>query len=165
MSGLPSGHFVTADEFLQGAVIARGRRTTSSSGATTTPVGVLRLDSVPVVAGRIYTIHLSPLIFSSTVASDLINADLRIALGATATNTTPGYTSLVEGARSGGGSQFTVGFEVDYPAATTGNLSILLTVVRAAGTGTVSLMASTSIPLSMWVKDAGLDPGNTGVAL
>jgi hypothetical protein len=144
--------------------VARANRTTSSS-STTSETGVLRLDNVPVSAGREYRIWTSPMIFQSTVAGDLVNAHIRYNTAGTATTGSTQLTGLVDTANSASGPQKTKGLTALWVPPTTGLVSILLSVSRDGGTGSVALNASSPYPIDLVVEDAGADPGNTGVVL
>lgn len=145
-------------------IIARGNRTTNSS-TTTSETGVLRLDAVPFTAGKIYRIWTPPMIFQSTVANDLINARFRINTAGTATTSSTQLTGLVDNAASASGPQRTKGLTALWAPATSGVASILLSVSRDSGTGSVALNASSSYPIDLVIEDCGADPGNTGVVL
>src|SRR5436305_7654672 len=71
-----------------------GTRTTASS-TTTTEVGVLRVDNIPVIAGRLYLIYTTPLAIVSTVANDTPRANLRTSTSGTAT-TASGQVDLMQ---------------------------------------------------------------------
>lgn len=152
-------------------VIAYGIRTTASPGATTTELGVIRLDNIPVIIGRRYRIWTSPLNMSSTVANDLMNAHIRYnsvaspGAGSPAITTSTQLTGLVEGSFSAGGSQRTQGLNVSFAPGATGTLSVLLSVSRDLGTGTVSINGAPIYPIELVVEDMGVDPGNTGILL
>jgi hypothetical protein len=145
-------------------IVARANRTTSSS-STTSEVGVLRLDSVPISAGRMYRIWTSPMIFQSTVANDLINAHIRYSTAGTATTGSTQLTGLVDNAASASGPQRTKGMTVPWVPVATGVASILLSVSRDSGTGSVALNASSPYPIDLVIEDCGADPGSTGVIL
>jgi hypothetical protein len=145
-------------------IIARGNRTTSSS-STTSEAGVLRLDAVPFTAGKVYRLWTPPMIFQSTVANDLINAHIRINTSGTATTGSAQLTGLVDTANSASGPQRTKGMTALWAPATTGVASILLSVSRDGGTGSVALNASSVYPIDLVIEDCGADPGNTAIVL
>lgn len=146
-------------------VIRRGLRTTNSTG-TTTEVGVLRIDGIPVAAGRLYRVRTATsMIFSSTVANDLLEARLYYSLGGTAAIGVNQFGVLSIESRTAGGSQYTDAITAFLPSPGTGTLSVLLSIARTAGTGTVSIPASATYPVHMTVEDLGPDPGNTGISI
>lgn len=156
-------------ETLQGQVptwLARGSRATNGTTTTTTEQGFLRVDSIPIVSGRGYRIWTTPLIFNSSVAGDLIQAILRISTSGTATTASTQLTLLCDDAKTSGLAQRTKGMEIGWVATTTGNLSVLLSYLRASGTGNVNIQASSDIPAQLNI-DAynGTAPSNTGVSL
>lgn len=151
-------------------VIARGVRTTNSTG-TTTEVGVLRIDDIPIFEGRLYRVALATsCIYGSTAANDLLEGRLYYSLtGAAAVGVNLFGTLSIE-SRTAGGAQYTDGTSTFLPSpvvtgAGTGTLSVLFTVLRTAGAGTVSIPASASYPVHMVVEDMGVDPGDTGVLI
>lgn len=144
----------------------RAERTTDGTATTTTEQGFLRLDSVPIVTGKGVRIWVPPLIFDSTVAGDLIQAVIRVSTSGAATTSSTALTVLAKRAFSAAGNQETGGLEIPYIPATTGNLSILLSYVRAGGTGNVRLRANSSIPAQINVDSYnGTAPANTGTSL
>ncbi|HEY0696520.1 MAG TPA: hypothetical protein VGD43_01780 [Micromonospora sp.] len=145
-------------------IIARGHRT-SSSTATTSSVGVLRLDDVPVKSGRSYRVFTSGLTFVGT-SGDTARARI--------THTTDGSTPTTASTQLGAGCRNriagTTGPEAPiliasetYHATADGLLSVLLVVTRSAGTGgSVSLFGSSTEPIELLIEDLGTDPGDTG---
>jgi len=145
-------------------IIARHRRTTSSTG-TTSEVGVVRLDGIPLKAGRRYRVSTNKLGFNSTVTGDTMVARLRM--------NTAGNATTSSGIMVGGEAQFE---EVDsawhgsdevvayYNPSSDVTASILLTAGRVSGTGTVTILANGSeTVIELIVEDLGDDPGSTGV--
>lgn len=144
----------------------RAERTTDGTATTTTEQPYLRLDSVPIVTGKGIRIWCPPMIFDSTVAGDLIQAVIRVSTSGAATISSTALTVLAQRAYSAAGNQETVGLSIPYIPATTGNLSILLSYVRAGGTGNVRIRAVSSIPAQINVDQYnGTAPANTGVSL
>ncbi|GGM53148.1 hypothetical protein ACFFX1_55045 [Dactylosporangium sucinum] len=143
-------------------IIKRHNRTTASS-TTTTEVGVVRIDNVPVSVGRLYRIWTSAVIFNSTVANDLIDARIRVNLAGTATTSSTQLGGLVENAHSAGSSQKTKAFTVPWVPGSSGNASVLLSVARSLGTGNVNLIGQAGYPIDLVIEDCGLDPGASGV--
>lgn len=154
------------DTALVGAnkLLRRGRRTTGSS-TTTTEVGVLRVDSIPIISGHVYAILTSPLAIISTVANDTPRANIRVdATGASATTASTQLDLMQIPVTSTTNSPL-IPLTALYVSATTGLLSVLLSVSRAAGTGSVSIGAGTINPVDLLILDFGVDPGNTGTAI
>lgn len=140
-----------------GTVIARASRSTDSS-TTTTEVGVLRLDSIPIVNGTLYKIKSSAMYLLSNTG-DIVNVRYR---GNTAGAATTGSTQIGQAFQTiTNVSQPTSAIlEVLYPSVTTGSLSVILTVNRAAGTGNTKVFGASDF----WVEVAAIaDPGDTGV--
>lgn len=149
-------------------VIAWGRRTTASSGSTGAAVGVLQLDSVPVLAGHLYAVHTNALILDSTVNNDVPRATIRYTTdGSTAiasSTVLPGAT--LDGRQADAAWGEARMLYVPYEAAADGSLSLLLCIERAGGSGTCIIHADgTSFMIDLLVSDLGISPGNTGVSV
>jgi len=145
----------------RGSVIRRGRRETSSS-ATTSEVGVLRVDGIPLQNGRIYTLVTNNLFFASTVALDVIVGRLRFNAAGTATTAS---TIIGEGGNHQP-SAIAYGSVLWLPfiPATTANYSILLSVARIGGSGSVSIGVTANHPtIDLLIFDGWVDPGDVGV--
>jgi hypothetical protein len=139
-----------------GTVIARANRGTDSS-TTTSEIGVLRLDDIPIINGVVYLIESSPMYLLSTTG-DIVNIRFRYSTAGAATT---GSSQLGQAFQTiTNSSQPTSAMlKVLYPATTTGSLSVLLTVTRAQGSGNTKTFGSSEF----WVKVAGIiDPGDTG---
>ncbi len=145
-------------------IIARGNRTTSST-TTTTEQGVLRLDDIPVYAGRTYKIWTTPLQLDTTVANDVVRANIRY----TEDGSTPGTSSTVlqwcQSRADDATNPNTVEITQDYSPAADALLSLILTVARTSGTGNVSILAAATSPICLVVEDLGLDSTDTGTDL
>jgi hypothetical protein len=152
---------------LPGGFIRRSRRVSNSGVSTGVAIGVLRIDNIPIVSGRIYTLNVSPMYFVSTVVSDTIEVDLRTSTTGIASVGSPVYSALVDDVKTASSATVnrTKGMSIDYISATTGNLSLLLTVCRIGGTGSCQLGASANQPLDLWITDEGADPGDSGILL
>lgn len=168
---LPAGIDLTAevlqDEFDAHArgIIAWGNRATGSSGATTsTGVGVLRLDDVPVIGGRAYKIWSNPMFMFSTVSGDDIGLRIRYTTDGTVPTTSstllPGAAMQTRIFSTSNGDALSVGLL--YFPATDELLSVLLNVYRAGGTGTVTVFASATFPMNLYIEDVGLAVADTG---
>src|SRR5688500_5519294 len=70
-------------------VVAWGRRITASPTTTTTTLGVLRLDNVPLKNGRSYTICTGTLHPTSSVTTDNMRLEIRYSTSGTATTASP----------------------------------------------------------------------------
>lgn len=146
-------------------VLALADRQSNGTGTTTTEQPYLRLDGIPIVNGEAYIITVSPIILNSTVAGDQLHIRLRGNTGGNATIASTLISQAQEFAQNAGGNQKTEGYVFPYTATVTGNLSILLSYVRNAGTGTVSILASATVPARITVQRAGTMPSDTGVDL
>jgi hypothetical protein len=161
-----AGHIPTAQEMTEvPRIIALGRRAANST-TTTTIVGVLRLDDIPVYAGRCYRIWAKPSI-ESTVAADTVNVTMRRSTDGstptTASTVLPGG-STYDRIHSANSNQ-TRQVATIYEPATDLTLSVLLCVARFAGSGTVMLYADATEELQLTIEDIGVAVGDTATEI
>jgi len=152
---------IDQDSVLPLGIIARGQRVTNSTG-TTTEVGVLRLDDVPMYAGRTYKIWTSPLWLDTSVANDVAAVNLRHTTDGSTPSTSSTILTAAESVLANIAFPNSVGMSIDYSPATDTLFSVLLTVSRASGTGTILITGSATLPISVVIEDIGLDPTDTG---
>jgi len=157
------------NEFLAGTLIGRARHASSNStgSASTTLVPFLRLDDIPITAGRAYHILTSNMNVDASVADDVAQI--------TITYTTDGSTPTIASSVMPGGTGKALIRNISHPElilistvyVPSGNetLSLLLSLARATGTGTVLALGTSPDVLEVKVFDAGVDPGDTGVDL
>lgn len=170
MADLSAGTLLTASIFNMKVRkrIARARRVTNSSSSTsTTEVGVLRLDDIPLLAGHNYKITYQVHMDTATSAA---NNTARELLRYTTDGSTPTTSS---GILPGSGSEATFGnianvesihVETDYSPVADELLSLLLTIRHVAGTDAVIAQADGSVfHTQVYVDDMGDDPGEIGV--
>lgn len=149
-----------------GTIIGYGERPTASTAFTTTEQPIMRIDSIPVVNGRQYEIVMTPTVIASSVAADLVETRIRVAVAATATITSTHLGSLIETANSSSGNQKINGATWLYTPTSTGNLSLLVAGIRLGGTGSCAIgHTSTAYMLRIIVKDLGSAVSDTGVDL
>lgn len=140
-----------------GTVIARANRSTDSS-TTTSEIGVLRLDSIPIVNGVVYKIKSSPMYILSTTG-DIVNVRFRYSTAGSAT-TASSQLGQASQTITNSSQPTSAILSVLYPAATTGSLSVILTVARSSGSGNTKTFGSSEF----WVEVGSIaDPGDTGV--
>lgn len=141
-----------------GRIVAFGNRGTDST-ATTGEIGVLRIDNIPVVQGNRYWTTVSMNVYS-TSTGDFVSPRVRWSNAGVATTSS---TAFGQGGQApintftGNGSSVSGSFV----ATATGSASVLLSVVRIAGSGN----ARTTGYVEMPIFDGGPDPTNTGVAV
>ena len=147
-------------------IVARGRRTTNSSTTTsTTGIGVLRIDDVPVKAGRLYRIYTGPLAVVSTVAGDIPRAKVTF----TTDGSTPTASSTtLDGTQTNGVIDTNSQSNNDvisalYAPAGDEILSLLLCVLRGSGTGNASINGTAPNIIELVIEDIGVDSGDVGV--
>lgn len=148
-----------------GANLARAQRVTASS-TTTGEIGVIRLDNISVVPGHLLRIWTAPLLLQSTAAADLIGSRVRVLTSATAVSgaATPASPQIGATLQQPGNatSPESAGHSVPFVVpAGVASISVLLTVVRIAGSGSVNLAQQ----CDLLVDDLGPDPGDTGIDL
>jgi hypothetical protein len=155
---------LSAIEGSQG-VIARGQRITNSSTTSgTTELGVLRVDNIPVYAGRLYRISTGPIIIDGSVANDAVRAVLRGDTTGVATTASP-QMAIAQMVVPNISLPETLEIDVPYAPAADGTLSVLLSIVRQTGTGVFQALGAATIPINLVVSGEGIDPGDTGVDL
>jgi hypothetical protein len=143
-------------------MIKRANRTTSSS-TTTTEVGVLRLDGIPIKNGRVYKLCTAGLILNSTVAGDLIEIRIRGNTAGQATTGSTQFGSLADSSQSASASQKVQSVQAIWVGVADVTLSVLLSIARVTGTGTVGIpVTAPTYNIDMWVEDLGPDPTDTG---
>lgn len=146
---------------LAGQCIARGNRTTSSS-TTTSEVGVLRLDDIPLKAGQLYIIQTSSMFLGSTTSGDGIGATLRYTIDGSTPNPTTS-TRLASIHALAGSSSPALPLIAKYIPGSNLDFSVVLTVVRWSGSGTVSMGTDANHPdIDLMIIAAGAAPADTG---
>lgn len=141
-------------------MMAWARRTTSSSTTTTTVIGVLRIDDIPIYANRVYEVKAS-FVANSTVSTDSLRCEIRY----TSDTSTPTVTSAIMA-----GMQIYTGLSsktmyATYVPAGDETLSILLCIVRDAGTGNAHYFGDGTRITDMTIMDCGPSLGNVGTNL
>ena len=145
-------------------VIARGSRATSSTAASAAQ-GVLRVDSVPLLAGRRYHIRTNALTATSSVAADRVQVALRMSTVGTATTASTVFSQSNSPAIDSTGAGWGTSVDYNYTPAVNETASIILNTQRLSGTGNAQLLVTASVTIDIEVIDCGVDPGNTGVDL
>jgi len=145
-------------------VIKRGRRTTATGAITTTETGVLRIDNIPVVAGRLYRISTTNINMDGSVANDIGACRIRVSTAGAATTASTQIANIRQTIDDPTNSNI-VPENCFYVPGSSGTLSVLLSAVRVAGTGNVVVFCSGTDILDMVITDEGVDPGDTGVVI
>lgn len=170
MAALEAGQLLTAtllNDKLRKRV-ARGRRTTNSSNITSgTYVSVLRLDDIPLKAGRAYDI-IWKAHFTVATATDVLGVLLFYTTdGSTPTTSSsvlPGSSGQVDFASTAQTPVATV--IADYNPVVDETLSVLLAANHVVGTSNSNVTANgIGFVTSLYVDDKGDDPGDTGTDL
>jgi hypothetical protein len=140
-------------------IIKRHRRTTPSTGSTsTTAVGVIRLDDIPLVAGRNYRITTGTVHPTSTVNTDTIRIEIRYNTAGIATTS----STVMPGAQVYEGWGNTSHIDTVFVPGSNLTISLILCVARETGTGTASLFTDSVRRTELMVIDQGVDTGATG---
>lgn len=148
---------------IPGTVLAEAWRTTNSTTTTTTEIGVLRMDGLVVPAGQQVDVCADNLMLTSTANEEGIVARFRMAVGSTATVSSTLKQELRQQTVTAQGQASGV-LRFTYTPAATETLSIILTVLRVAGTGNVSINTIDG-RIYFDAKAGGKSPANTGVSL
>ena len=148
-----------------GRVLYRHRRTSNSS-STTTEAGVIRLDGCVLKLGRLYIVRTGPIASDGDTAANYIGARLRGSNSGTATTaSTQLNESKFKQADATAPEKIPACESIIVPTSTTETWSFLVSVVAFAGTPNVTIQASATAPLDLFVIDCGPDPGSTGTNL
>jgi hypothetical protein len=163
---MPSGDRVYASDGQR--IVARGRRTTPTGSITTTETGVLRVDNIPVFAGKGYRILTSNINLDTSVANDIADARIRVAQAAT-TGTAATISSTQIGHMrctiDDAAQSNVLPASVYYWPSSDGYLSVLLSAQRITGTGNIVVFCSSVELLDLVIEELGTDPGDTGVVI
>lgn len=140
------------------AYVSRDTSSTSAAGAT----GVLRLDGVPVYAGRRYEISTNSLVLLNTVAVSMSSA--RLAYDDTGAVATSASTPLPINNQyihtiNNGASAVAKGM---YEATTDTTLSVLLFTLTVTGAGLTRAFTTGGWLIELWINDMGTTADLTG---
>lgn len=151
-------------------VVARGRRTTVSTGTTatvsTSGQGVLRLTGISLTAGRLYRVAVPNVGMASTTAGNIAGLQLTY----TTNNTTPTVSStiLTLGAVNcaTANQQYGVHMSCVYAPGSNQTFGVLFSIWRQSGaSGTVTAYGNAIWPCDLVIEDLGADPGDTGTSI
>lgn len=134
---------------------------------TTTETGFIRIDGITIRNGYHYY-FLAPQVNATTSnkTDTVANVKLRYNLAGNATTTSSvlPYGGFFRKAQAIDISNTDVeSLHGAYHASADGTLSVIMTLVRAAGTGSVGLFASAANPCPLFVYEMGLYPAVSGV--
>jgi hypothetical protein len=143
-------------------IVYRAKRSATKTGITT-EVGVVRLDSITITSGRAYRITTGGMGLNSSVSEQAqIVARLRVdttGAAATTSSTALGFDAVNTLAGSGSGAGEV---EFHYYASSSVTMSVLLTVVRSAGAGTITCTGPDAAGAEIVVEDLGLTVAASG---
>lgn len=150
------------DEIRTG-IIARGKRSSTTTLASAAQ-GVLRIDGVPIVGGRMYRIYTATWTVLSTVANDRATVGLTYTTDGSAAGT---GSSLLRRWNSPSISSTSDGLSgyiaVAYTPTVDETLSVLLYHQRLAGSGDINMVGTPGFEVELYVEDCGIDTGDVGV--
>jgi hypothetical protein len=152
-----------------GRCIGRARRITNSSATSGTALlPVLRLDDIPIFAGRLYEVRTTNLFLDGSIANDVGQAFILATMdGSTptiASTTLPGAATQTVIPNTSFGEARPI--LTSYIPAVDETLSLLLVAARGSGSGAIVIQANgAGTVCEMKIVDLGEDPGDTGVDL
>lgn len=168
MADATAGQILTARTFNMKVrkCIARARRTTTSStSSSSTPVAVLRLDDIPILAGHTYRITWIAKA-NTTVAGDVTRGIMHFTTDGTVPTSANAQVLGSTASTTEAGTGSTLVCVTDYTPSVDQTYSVLLSIFRNSGTGAVSFASNaTTILTQIYIDDMGDDPGNTGTDL
>lgn len=137
------------------------------SGVSTTETGYIRKDGVAIRNGYTYRVTAARCVPTVSVAATSAICRLR---GSTSSNAT-----ITSGLLNGGEIRTVSSPDTSnvpelnmvafFDSTTTGTLSVILTIIRAQGTGTVGMFASSAALSPLMVEEIGLTPTYSGTDL
>lgn len=152
-----------AFESLPYDIVGYHRRTTALTGATA-EVGYVRIDNVPMRNGYTYLAFVPTINLSQSAATNIVRSRIRVNASGTATT-----ASLQIGAArfNQENASFTniapmMGL---YTATADGSLSVIVTVLRDSGAGTVGIFASAADYFDLFIWEVGTTVADTGTDL
>ena len=145
--------------------IRRGRRETNSTAAAA-ETAVLRVDNIPLVMGNLYLFTAPGANMVATVANDRGNMILRLSTAglATVASTAIQISNSLPLPASASGS-FIAASATFLSTVNSTTASVLMSTMRFAGAGNISLQGGATFPIELLVYDLGPDVGDTGVDL
>jgi hypothetical protein len=157
-----AGDDVLPDDQPKG-IIAKHTRISQITGVTTTTeVGYMRIDSIPVRAGYTYEVIVPRVNLTASAVGGIGYARLRASTSGTATTSSTIIGFYRNSQPTNISSTNTNGMIGTIEITATGTLSVLLSVI-ALVSGTVGLHGSGTEPCWMYVKEVGTTPADTGV--
>lgn len=139
-------------------VVKFANRPTNKS-CTTATTAILRLDSVPLLAGRTYRIVATGIRGDTDTSTGRYKTEIRMNTSGTAVVGTPSIR------RVEAGDTDSAHVEKYYTPATNQTISLLLTANCYAGAATVNILGTDEGGIDMWVEDMGPAIADTGTDL
>jgi hypothetical protein len=101
---------------------------------------------------------------SESAATNIVTSNIRVNASGTAT-TSSGIYGYARFNQENASSTNVAAMMGTYNATADGALSVLVTVLRASGAGTVGIFASSTNPFDLCVYETGTAPADTGTDL
>lgn len=160
---LQSGSRALASDVIAASrkLVKFGRRE-SNSTTTTTEQGVMTLDDIPITAGRRYLIETSALLLDGSIANDVIRAVIRYTTDGSTPTTSSTILCLDQDIQPNVSFPIGASPSSTYAPVSDETLSLLLSVARVTGTGTVGMLGGSTTPIEVLVWDLGTDIGDSG---
>jgi len=141
----------------------------SISGVSTVETGWIRIDNIVIRNGYHYLFLMPEVNVTTTVKTDTVGTvKMRYNLAGTATTSSTAFTYGGFFRKAQGVDTSNTDVETGtavYHASADGTMSVIVTLIRAAGTGTVGLFASTANTSPLFVYEMGIAPAVSGVDL
>jgi hypothetical protein len=145
-------------------VVAYWPRTTSVSSLAGAETSISRIDNIAFLGGVFYTIETTTL-STSVVAGETGKLAIRLSTAGVATTASAALDIVEFNANSGTAPQQGAQCVAYYAPAGNATGSVLLTVGRTGGTGTVTVNGNSTQPIVLMVKAWGKAPTASGVSL
>lgn len=145
-------------------VIGHAKRTVTSGASLGGEVPVLRIPPITVKAGAAYWVRTSNMLAASTVAGDVAGFRFRYTTNGTTPTTASTNMAFATVTLNSGGQGATLVSQYWTPTSDQ-QLSVLLSVQRVGGTGSVTIIAATGFEMDIVIDHVGHAPANTGVNL
>lgn len=157
-----------ASDINSAGIVGRGLRT-SVQTCTGAEIGIIRLDNLQLLNGHGYLVLVGNLRVDMTVVTDRPKFLIRYNLTGTATTASSALCRVERAIPTNGDdlNSFPMPVGWIYPVADTVSASVLLTLVRASGSGNILCPPAVAAdePVTLTVIDYGVAPPDTGVII
>lgn len=141
------------------------RRTSSISGVAGTETSYVRIDNIPARNGYTYLVILPTVNIVPSAVDNVGRVNMRLSASGTATTSSTVIGSVREGnATSASNTNYGPGIGF-YRAVADGSLSVLVSIIRASGAGTVGIFGSSGDPFDILMYELGASVADSGTDL